>query len=100
MQLLHSSRRARRRSLSLAIATSLGLVAGAAFAQSTVGGVYGTPDAGAQFTGENRGSGLSRGATAGSDGRFNISSLPAGDYKITSTQGGKSTTRDIHVVAG
>jgi hypothetical protein len=100
MQLRHSSDRARRRSLSLAIAVGLGIVSAASFAQSTVGGVYGTADAGAQVTAVNNGSGLSRSATVGSDGRFNISSLPPGDYKITSTNGGQNTTRTITIVAG
>jgi len=100
MQLRHSSDRSRRRSLSLAIAVGLGIVSAASFAQSTVGGVYGTADAGAQVTAVNNGSGLSRSATVGSDGRFNISSLPPGDYKITSTTGGQSTTRTITIVAG
>ena len=96
----YSMERTRRRSLSFAIALGLGLVATGAFAQSTVGAVYGTADAGAQVTATNTGNGLSRSATVGNDGRFNISSLPPGDYKITSTKGGQSSTRDIQIVAG
>jgi len=100
MQLRQSSERARRRSLSFAIAAGLGLVASAAFAQSTVGGVYGNADAGAQVTATNKGSGMSRSATVGADGRFNITSLPPGDYTISSTRKGQSATRDIQIVAG
>ena len=96
----HSSQRTPRRSLSFAIALGLGLVTTAAFAQSTVGAVYGTADAGAEVTATNTGSGLSRSTTVGSDGRFNISSLPPGDYRITSTKGGQNATRNIQIVAG
>ena len=63
----HASQLTPRRSLSFAIALGLGLVTTAAFAQSTVGAVYGTADAGAEVTATNTGSGLSRSTTVGSD---------------------------------
>ncbi|TCV92326.1 TonB-dependent receptor-like protein [Luteibacter rhizovicinus] len=91
---------ARRRSLALAVATALGLVATGAMAQSTVGSVYGTADAGAQVTIVNTGSGLTRNVTVGNDGKFSVSSLQPGDYRISATEKGQTTTRTVEVVAG
>lgn len=91
---------AARRRLALAVAMGLGVASGAALAQSTVGNVFGTAQAGATITATNTGNGVSRSATVGSDGRFNIVSLPPGNYKVTSSQGGQSQTRDVQVVAG
>ncbi|KAF1008169.1 MAG: Protein oar [Luteibacter sp.] len=94
------SHNAVRRSLALAIAIGLGFVSTQGFAQSTVGSVYGTADAGATVTATNTGNGAGRSATAGSDGRFNITSLPPGTYKVTTTSKGQSQSREIQVVAG
>ncbi|URX64162.1 TonB-dependent receptor [Luteibacter anthropi] len=89
-----------RRSLALAIAVGLGIVSTQGFAQSTVGSVYGVADAGATVTATNTGNGAGRSATAGSDGRFNITSLSPGNYKITLTSKGHEETREVQVVAG
>ncbi|HEV7778373.1 MAG TPA: TonB-dependent receptor, partial [Luteibacter sp.] len=90
----------RRQGLALAVAVALGLTGNAAFAQSTVGAVYGTADAGAQVDFVNLGSGQTRSVTVGNDGKFNVSSLQPGDYKVTETTKGQPISRTITVVAG
>ncbi|MBB3227933.1 outer membrane receptor protein involved in Fe transport [Luteibacter sp. Sphag1AF] len=69
-------------------------------AQSTVGSVYGTADAGAQVTIVNQGNGFTRSVTAGNDGKFSISSLQPGDYQISETNKGQTVNRVISIVAG
>lgn len=96
----YSYRSAARRSLAFAIAIGLGVVSGQALAQSTAGSVFGTAQPGATVTATNTGNGVSRSATVGSDGRFNIVSLPPGTYKVTSGADGQTQTREVQVVAG
>jgi hypothetical protein len=90
----------RRQALALAVAVSLGFAGTTAYAQSTSGAVYGNADAGAQVELLNLGSGQSRTTTAGADGKFSVSALQPGDYRITATEKGQSSTRTITVVAG
>jgi hypothetical protein len=90
----------RRQGLALAVAVALGLTGNAAFAQSTVGAVYGTADAGAQVELVNLGNGATRTVTVGSDGKFNVSSMLPGEYKVTETTKGQPVSRTITVVAG
>ncbi len=67
-----------------ALTVALGLCfAGAVQAQSTSGNVYGTTTAGATVTVSND-AGFTRTVTADSQGRFNIGSLPVGNYTVTS----------------
>ncbi|TCV94977.1 carboxypeptidase family protein [Luteibacter rhizovicinus] len=86
-----------------ALVSALGacLVAGSAFAQSTVGDVYGTATASQTIQMQNLGSGQTRQVTVGEDGRYRVSSLPVGNYRINVQQNGQTvTTRDINVIAG
>jgi hypothetical protein len=90
-----------RRTLALAVAVGLGFVTSAAMAQSTAGSIFGTGQPGTTVTATNTGSGVSRSATIGNDGRFNIVSLLPGSYKVTTSGGsGATTSRDVQVVAG
>lgn len=97
---MHRTTSYQLRHLTLAVALALGLASGAAFAQSTVGTIYGTADSGAIVQIQNLGSGLSRSTTTGSDGKFSLGSLPPGNYRVTLTANGQTTTRDVRVVAG
>jgi hypothetical protein len=89
-----------RQALAMAVAIGLGFAGTAAYAQSTVGAVYGTADAGAQVELVNLGNGATRAVTVGADGKFNVSSLLPGDYKITETAKGQTVSRTVTVVAG
>jgi outer membrane receptor protein involved in Fe transport len=89
------------RKMAFAIAFALGMgCGGVAMAQSTVGTVYGTADAGAQVEVLNLGSGQTRTIPVGSDGKFNVNALQPGNYRINVTSKGQTTSRDIRVVAG
>ncbi|HEY9132013.1 MAG TPA: carboxypeptidase regulatory-like domain-containing protein [Dyella sp.] len=89
-----------RKKIVLSVALALGVYAGGAMAQSTVGSAYGTADAGAQVQLTNLGSGQVRTVTADNQGRFRASALNPGDYRVTYTQKGQQVTRDITVGAG
>ena len=84
----------------LALALSLTLTGGVAFAQSTVGSIYGNAAAGTTVQAENTGNGFSRQVTVGADGRFNIGSLPPGTYRLTVNENGTPSTHEVTVVAG
>ncbi|QDE38079.1 TonB-dependent receptor [Luteibacter pinisoli] len=96
----HTNRQPGRRTLALAVAIGLGFASTASLAQSTAGSIFGTAQPGSTITATNTGSGVSRSATVGSDGKFNIVSLLPGSYKVTTNGNGASTTRDVQVVAG
>jgi Carboxypeptidase regulatory-like domain/TonB-dependent Receptor Plug Domain len=96
----YTTKNFRRQALALAVAASLGFAGTTVHAQSTSGAVYGNADAGAQVELLNLGSGQSRTTTAGADGKFSVSSLQPGDYRVTATEKGQSNTRTITVVAG
>ncbi|HXP01801.1 MAG TPA: carboxypeptidase regulatory-like domain-containing protein, partial [Luteibacter sp.] len=86
-----------------ALVSALGacLLAGTAYAQSTVGDIYGSAAASQTIQIQNLGSGASRTVTVGEDGRYRASSLPVGSYRINVQQNGATvSTRDINVVAG
>jgi hypothetical protein len=76
------------------------MTSGAAFAQSTVGTIYGNADAGATVQAQNLGSGQVRSTVVGEDGRFSLGSLAPGKYVVTSTENGQATTHNVQVVAG
>ena len=79
------------------LALAIGLtVASGAFAQSSVGSIYGHADSGAKVTVENASTGQRREITADATGRFSISQLAPGTYKVGS--GGQS--RDVIVRVG
>ena len=79
-----------------ALTVALGLCfAGGVQAQSTSGNIYGTTTAGSTVTVTND-AGFARTVTAGADGRFNISSLPVGNYKVVSG----ANTRNVLVTVG
>lgn len=80
-----------------ALTVALGLCfAGGVQAQSTTGSIYGTVPAGKTIVVKND-SGLSRTVTADASGRYNISSLPVGNYTVTVDGVG---TRNVTVRAG
>ena len=86
-----------------ALVSALGacLLAGSAYAQSTVGDIYGSAAASQTIQIQNLGSGASRSVTVGEDGRYRASSLPIGSYRVNVQQNGQTvSTRDINVVAG
>ncbi|PZU27629.1 MAG: Oar protein [Stenotrophomonas sp.] len=89
-----------RAALSAALTLCL---AGVAHAQSTTGSIYGTvPSAEAGTTVQvTNNAGFSRTVTVGADGRYSISSLPIGDYKINVQRDGQVIgTRDVSVIVG
>src|SRR5690606_13343453 len=75
----------RRKALALAIALSF---AGAANAQSTTGSIYGVASEGATVTVRND-SGLTRTVTADASGRYNIGTLPVGNYRVVVERNGE-----------
>src|SRR3954465_4893580 len=84
-----------------ALVSALGacLFAGTAFAQSTVGDIYGSATPSESIQIQNLGSGATRTVTVGEDGRYRASSLPIGSYRINVQQNGQTvSTRDINVV--
>jgi hypothetical protein len=84
-----------------AFAVAIGLcMNGMALAQSTVGSVFGTAGSGSSVQVENLSTGATRTTTAGADGRFSLSSLAPGEYRVTVTENGATTTRTVQVVAG
>src|SRR5690606_17001887 len=75
----------RRKALALAIALSF---AGGAHAQSTTGSIYGVATEGATVTVRND-SGLARTVTADASGRYNIGTLPVGNYRVVVERNGE-----------
>ncbi|MHB1057877.1 MAG: TonB-dependent receptor [Rhodanobacter sp.] len=96
----HTTHRSRLRRSTLAIALGVSLCSGMAFAQSTVGSIYGNADAGAVVQVQNLGNGFNRSATAGADGKFALGSLSPGNYRVTVSEHGRTVVRDVQVVAG
>jgi hypothetical protein len=90
----------RRKALALSLGLGLAGVTGQVLAQSTVGSVYGTADAGVQVQVVNLGSGQTRTVTAGQDGKFSITALNPGDYTVKAIEQGKAVSRTVAVVAG
>lgn len=87
-----------------ALSAALSLcIAGGAYAQSTTGNIYGSvPSSGAATTVQiTNNSGLNRTVTVDANGRYNVSSLPVGTYKVTVMRDGKVVgTRDVSVIVG
>ena len=93
------------RQSSLAAAISLMLASSAVYAQSnTVGTIYGqAADAkGSTLVVENAATGAKRTITLDDSGRFNVTALPAGLYKVTLMKGGAvvSTREGVEVRIG
>ena len=86
-----------------ALTVALGLCfAGGVNAQSTTGTIYGTVPGGegASVVVSNQ-SGFSRSITVGADGRYNLSTLPVGNYTVTARRGDQVIgTRNVTVRAG
>ncbi|WP_422010730.1 TonB-dependent receptor [Roseateles sp.] len=73
--------KAMKRTKSL-VAIAAGMcLAGVVMAQSTTGNIFGTVPAGTVVTLSGT-TGISRTVTAGADGKYNMASLPAGEYKV------------------
>ncbi|UPG95076.1 TonB-dependent receptor plug domain-containing protein [Luteibacter aegosomatissinici] len=85
----HPSPKVRLSRISLALALALG--AGATFAQSTTGSIFGqAPAAEGETVVARSANGVSREVTVGADGRYTIGSLPLGSYTVSLMQGGKA----------
>lgn len=85
----------------LASAVVASMLPAATLAQSTVGDVYGTATAAQAIQVENLDSGGTRTVTVSPDGRYRVSSLPVGSYRINLMQDGSVvSSREVHVVAG
>ncbi|MDQ7998078.1 MAG: TonB-dependent receptor [Luteibacter sp.] len=77
------------RRTALALAIGLGTVSGAAFAQSTTGSIFGQVPAGAgQTVTATNETGVSRTVNVDAAGRYSITSLPLGSYKVTLNKDG------------
>ena len=77
------------RRTALALAIGLGTVSGAAFAQSTTGSIFGQVPAGAgQTVTATNETGVSRTVAVDAAGRYSITSLPLGSYKVTLNKDG------------
>lgn len=85
--------RLRRNTIVIALGLAL---AGQAFAQSSVGSIFGETSSNAAVTIENLDTGVKREITADSQGRYTFGQLPPGHYRVSS--GG--STRDANVVVG
>ena len=90
---MHSKNR-RRKALALAIAMCF---AGGVHAQSTTGSIYGVTSEGATVTVSND-SGLTRTVTADASGRYNIGTLPVGNYKVVAERDGQVIAASIVTV--
>lgn len=87
-----------KRSLTaVAVTVSLGLALPTIAASNTAGSIHGKAAAGSSITYKSDSTGISRTVTANADGRFNVSSVPAGTYTVTDSAG---NTRKIQVVIG
>ena len=67
----------------LTVALGMCFASPLAMAQSAVGSVFGTADAGNSVVIENEATGVRREVTAGTDGRFSFTQLAPGTYKVT-----------------
>ena len=76
------------RRTSLAIGLGLCIVGTGAFAQSTTGSIFGQAKAGETVVVKGT-SGVTRQVTVGTDGRYNISTLPVGSYTVTLQRDGQ-----------
>ena len=84
-----------------ALAVILTSVIGAAFAQSTSGDIVGAAGNSQKVQVKNLTSGTTREATVGTDGRFRITSLPTGEYEVTTYNGDSvASTTKVRVIAG
>lgn len=87
-----------------ALSISLSLcVAGGVHAQAITGGIYGTVPAGGETTTVQvtSNTGLTRTVTVDANGRYNFSTLPAGNYKVNVIRDGQVIgTRDVTVLVG
>lgn len=89
------TRKTLRRS-ALAATLSLALASGAAFAQSSVGSIYGEANSGQTVMIENLDTGTKREISADNKGRFTFNQLPTGNYRVSSD----GISRDVVVNVG
>ncbi len=83
--------------MAAALALTFTVSSTTAYAQQTAGAVYGKASAGSTITAESLDTGVTRTATAGSDGSYRIGSLPPGNYKVTFADG---TSKEVSVAIG
>lgn len=83
----------------LALACIMALASGGVAAQSTTGGITGQAQPGTTITATSD-TGITRKTTVDNSGRYNINSLPVGNYTVTLQRDGATidTRSDIHVV--
>ncbi|WP_226663678.1 TonB-dependent receptor [Microbulbifer aggregans] len=84
-----------------ALSVALGMcIAGGVYAQSTTGSIYGNAPEGATVVIKSK-SGFTRTVTVDESGRYNIGSLPVGDYVVTAKQGDETVgMRNVPVLVG
>lgn len=97
-----SIRNAARRS-ALSLALGMCLASGAHAQSNTAGSIFGSGvEPGTTITVESTDTGLRRQVVADGSGRFSLSSLPVGRYRVTAARGGEvvGTRSDVSVVIG
>jgi hypothetical protein len=100
MQFRSSNTTSGYRKIALGIALAFGMDGGEVMAQSTSGSIYGTADADAEVTAINEGNGATRTVTVNQSGTFQFNALLPGKYQVKLTEGGKTTTQEVTVLAG
>jgi hypothetical protein len=102
----HFSIRSAPRRLGLVLTAVLGVCgvagSGAAWAQSTVGMVFGKAPAGDTVSAVSTSTGVQREVHVAADGRYAIRALPVGTYTVTLQEGGKPVVKhpNVPVVVG
>ncbi|MDX3931685.1 MAG: TonB-dependent receptor [Stenotrophomonas sp.] len=88
----------KRAALTVALGACLGMIVpSVATAQNVSGAVAGRATAGDLVTVVNRGTGLTRSATAGSDGSYRLGQLPVGDYTLQLSRDGAALGEPVSV---
>ena len=100
MQLRADNKNLRYKKMALAITLACSLGSNTLLAQSTSGSIYGSADPGAQVSAINEGNGSTRSVTVGQDGRYQLNSLLPGKYQVNLTENGKTTSKEVTVLAG
>ena len=97
---MHSFTRSGLRRTALAVGLSLGCFAGATFAQSSSGSVFGQVEAqpGATIVLKNVGTGLTREIPVDASGRYRAAAMPVGTYEVSLKRDGRTVQTHDNVV--